>query len=69
MYTRMKFVKSKQLALYMAELELDTGYVKIPIGWKERNFKLHLKKHVYRAYNQIRHNPQLLMRKYYMGKK
>ena len=47
MYTRLKFVQSEQLALYVAELGLDTGCVKIPIDWKERNFKLHLKKHIY----------------------
>ena len=69
MYTIMKIVKSKQLALYVAELGLNIDCVKIPIDWKKQNFKLHLKKHVYRAYNQIRHNSQLLMRKYYMGKK
>ena len=63
MYTRMKFVKSKKVALHLAELALDAGYVKIPIDWKEQNFKLHLKKHVYQAYNQIRHNSQSLMRK------
>ena len=70
MYTRMKFVKSKEFALYVAELGLtSTGYVRIPIDWKQRNFKLHLKRHVYREYNQIRHNSQSLMRKYCMGKK
>ena len=62
-YTRVKFVRSKQLALYVAELGLDTGYVKIPIDWKERNFEFHLKKHVYRAYNQMQRNSQSLMRK------
>ena len=65
----MKFVKSKALALYVAELGLSTGYVRIPIDWKKQDLKLHLKKHVYQAYNQIRHNSQLLMRKYYMDKK
>ena len=49
MYTMMKFLESEQLVLYMAELGLNTGYVKIPIDWKEQNFKLHLKKHAYRA--------------------
>ena len=53
MYTRMKFVKSKELVLYMAGLGLSTGYVRIPIDWKKQNFKLHLKKRVYQAYNQI----------------
>ena len=52
MYTRMKFVKSEQLALNVAELGLDTGYVKIPIDWKKRNFKLHLKLHIYQTYNR-----------------
>ena len=56
MYTRMKFVKSKQLALGVTELGLDIGYMEIPIDWKEQHFKLHLKKHIYQAYNQIRHN-------------
>ena len=51
MYARMKFVNSEQLSLDLAELGLNTGYVKFPIDWKERNFKLHLKKQVYRAYN------------------
>ena len=69
MYIRIKFVKSEELALYVAELGLSTGYVIIPIDWKKLNFKFHLKKHVYQAYNLIRHNPQSLMRKYYMGKK
>ena len=35
MFTRMKFVNSEELALYMAELGLDTGCVKLPIDWKE----------------------------------
>ena len=35
LYTRMKFVKSEELALYVAELGFNTGYVKIPIDWKE----------------------------------
>ena len=69
MYTRMKVVKSEQWALYVAELGLNTGYVKIPIDWKEQNFKLHLKKQVYGAYNKIQHYSQSLTRKYYMGKK
>ena len=69
MYTRMKFVKIKKLTLYVAELGLDTGHVKIPIDWKEPNSKLHLKKHVYQVYSQIQQNLQSLTRKYYMGKK
>ena len=51
----MKFAKNETLALYMTELGLDTGYVKIPIDiWRN----------IY-----IKHTTRDVMRKYYMGKK
>ena len=68
-YRSIKFIRNDQMADRITEIAMMNGYVELPIGWTETEFKRHMKKHIYRAYSQIRHNSQSLMRKYYMGKK
>ena len=68
-YSMVKFLENDNTASRIVILALDTKYVQKPIGSKRKDFVVHMEKHIYRAYSQVRHNLQLLMRKYYMGKK
>ena len=67
-YTKVKFLRNDKMADQITQLAMKNKYVQLPIGWIQTEFKIHMKKHIYRAYSQIRHNSQSLMRKYYMGK-
>ena len=69
LYLMIKFIKNDQMVTRIITLLMKTRYVQKSIAWKWKGFRVHLNQHVYRAYNQLRHNSQLLMRKYYMGKK
>ena len=67
-YRSIKFIRNNQMADQITDIVMINGYVELPIGWTQTEFKRHMKKHIYRAYSQIRHNSQSLMIKYYMGK-
>ena len=46
MYSKVKFLDNDQMATKIIILSLDTGYVQYPIGWKQSDFKVHMKKHM-----------------------
>ena len=68
MYSMVKFLENDTMASRIIVLALDTKYIQKPIGWKWKYSVVHMEKHVYWAYSQVRRNSQSLMRKYYMGK-
>ena len=65
----MKFLKNDQMITRIIIQLMKSGYVQTPMVLKQKDFKVHMQKHMYRAYSQIGHNSQSFMRKYYMGKK
>ena len=69
-YLMVKVLENDNMTSRIIVLALDTKYIQKPIGWKRKDSVLvHMKKYMYRAYSQqVRHNSQLLLRKYYMGK-